>query len=391
MSEFDDIRPYSDGEVAAVIQRLITDPELIATLASWRMPGFYRWLPWLLTPLVKARLRREFAQVSSVRQFQQRVKVYMDQMIESTTERLTVSGLDQLDPEMPYLFVSNHRDITLDPAFVNYALYHNGHDTVRIAIGDNLLSKPFVSDLMRLNKSFIVKRSARGPRQMLATYRTLSSYIRRSIEQDRNPIWIAQREGRAKNGIDRTEPAIIKMLAMSMDKTTETLSAHINRLNLVPVAISYEFDPCDGAKARELHARASTGSYQKAEHEDVTSIALGITGNKGHVHVAFGQPLRGEWADPDQVAAAVDRQIIGHYLLHPTNYFAYKLLNGHYPEGALVAEQQALLLERRPEAEKAFRQRIDALPEAHRPLALDIYSNPVLSKLQLGTGDAHAH
>lgn len=382
MSEFDDIRPYHDHEVAEVLQRLIRDPEMIATLLRWRFPRLSQYLSGLLKPVVHYRLQRQFGHIDSVDAFQQQVRVFMDRMIANTTSQFTVSGLATLDPQQPYLFISNHRDIALDPAFVNYALFHGQRDTVRIAIGDNLLSKPFVSDLMRLNKSFIVKRSAKGPRQVLATYRTLSQYIRRSIEQDQSPIWIAQREGRAKDGIDRTEPAIIKMLAMSMDKSSEQFSDHINRLNIVPVSLSYELDPCDAAKARELHARATTGEYVKQEHEDVASIAQGITGDKGHVHVAFGEPLQGQWETPEQVAAAIDRQILQHYLLQPTNYLAYYMINGEFPQGAAVDEQQVRLLQQQPEHERRFRQRIEAMPVAHRPLALNIYCNPVLSKLQ---------
>src|SRR5690606_32442570 len=146
----------------------------------------------------------------SVADLQHIVKKYMDRMIEGTTDQFTVSGLAELPSGRPWLFMSNHRDIALDPAFLSYALYHNGHETVRIAIGDNLLSKPFAVDLMRLNKSFMVRRSAKGPRAMVAAYKTLSAYIRHSLEVDGSPIWIAQREGRAKDGIDRTEPAVIK-------------------------------------------------------------------------------------------------------------------------------------------------------------------------------------
>src|SRR5699024_10445637 len=143
-------------------------------------------------PLARWQLGRQLAGVEDVHGFQLVIKKYMDAMIESTTSRFEVSGLAELSADQPWLFMSNHRDIALDPAFINYALYHNGHSTVRIAIGDNLLSKPYAADLMRLNKSFIVRRSARGPRQMLAAYRQLSDYIRHSIVTERCPIWLAQ-------------------------------------------------------------------------------------------------------------------------------------------------------------------------------------------------------
>lgn len=379
---FADIRPYRDDEVRPVLDRLLVDAEFLGNIAHMRLARLYGLLPGLSRWLVRQVLSRELRGVDTVDALQDVVKRYMDRMIEQTTDKFTVTGLDQLAADRPWLFMSNHRDIALDPAFLSYALYHNDHETVRIAIGDNLLSKPFAADLMRLNKSFIVKRSAKGPRAMLAAYKQLSGYIRHSIEVDNNPIWIAQREGRAKDGVDRTEPAIIKMLTMAQDKSAESFSDYVNRLHIVPVAISYEFDPCDGAKARELHARATTGSYAKAEHEDLKSIGLGIAGAKGDVHVSFGEPLRGEFADADAVADAIDRQVIGRYVLHPTNFFAYQMLHEVLPELPCGADGVPFRADQHRDIERRFAARLAALPEAHRPFALAIYANPIVSKLQ---------
>lgn len=383
MDQFADIRPYDDSEVPAVLARLLADDEMIATVASLQLGAWHKPLAFLIYPVLRFLLKQQFKQIDSVKDFQVVVKKYLDDMIENTTTGITVSGLDELDPDKPYLFMSNHRDIALDPALINYALYHNKHDTVRIAIGDNLLTKPYVSDLMRINKSFIVKRSAKGPRQILAAYKMLSAYIRHSIEKDNNPIWIAQREGRAKDGRDKTEPAIIKMIAMSQNKSEESLSEFINGLHVVPVAMSYELDPCDGAKARELYEKAIHGSYQKTEHEDVGSIAKGIAGDKGNIHVSFGKPLVGDFADASAVAAAIDQQIIANYVLHPTNFFAYKMLHGHYPAGEYSAQHKPFDIKGLEQREQAFQQRINALPEMHRPYALGIYANTIDSKLQL--------
>lgn len=379
---FADIRPYHDAEVRPVLDRLLLDPEFLENLAKLRLPQLTARFPGLVRPLVRWILRRELKDIDTVYTLQTLVKKYMDRMIESSTDQFTISGLTELDPQQPYLFMSNHRDITLDPAFVNYALYHNEHDTVRNAIGDNLLSKPFVADLMRLNKSFIVKRSVKGPRQMLAAYKNLSAYIRHSIENDRSSIWIAQREGRAKDGVDSTEPAIIKMLTMAQEKGSESFADFVNSLHIVPIAISYEYDPCDGAKARELYEKAAQGSYQKAEHEDLKSIALGITGTKGDVHVSFGTPLHGEFATPDEVAAEVDRQVISAYVLHPTNFFAYKMLHGDYPDLPCGARREVFDETEHRAIQEKFSQRINALPEAQRPYALAIYANPIVSKLK---------
>ena len=327
---FADIRPFNDDEVRPVLDRLIQDAEFIDAVAALK---FASWLRPIVKPVLRWVLGRQFKSVKTVHDFQHVVKKYMDHMIESRTTKFTVSGLDQLDRNKQYLFVSNHRDIALDPAFVNYALYHNGFDTVRIAIGDNLLSKPYVSDLMRINKSFIVKRSAKGPREMLANSKHLAGYIRHSIQQEGSSIWIAQREGRAKDGIDKTEPAVIKMISLALQRKKESFADFARELNIVPVAISYELDPCDGAKARELSEKAIHGSYEKSEHEDVASIAAGIDGEKGHVHVSFGQPLTKDFENADEVAEAVDQQVWSNYVLHPTNFFAYKRLHGDYPQG----------------------------------------------------------
>lgn len=378
---FAEIRPYNDDEVAGVLSRLLHDAEFLDTLAGYRLGRVATLAPLIVRPLARFLIAREVRGVSDVRSMQLVIERYMTRMIEDATGGFTVSGLERLDPGRPYLFMSNHRDITMDPAFTNYALHKQGRDTVRIAIGDNLLTKPWVSDLMRLNKSFIVKRSVSGPRELLAASKTLSQYIQHSLLEDRAPVWIAQREGRAKNGIDRTEPVIIKMLSMSRDKQAQQFGEHIGSLGIVPVAISYELDPCDALKANELHLLATEGKYQKGAQEDVASIARGIAGEKGRVHVSFGTPLGTEFDSPDAVAAEVDRQVISGYCLHPTNLWAYRRQHGD-----AVELPDNLYLEDGDCTEAEFHARIDALPEAHRPYALGIYANAVASKLALAAG-----
>lgn len=373
---FVDIRPYRDGEVPEVLARLLRDPELLDSLAMLRLQRLYRTLPGFARWLVRMKLGRQLRGVNDVHQMQMVIKGYLQSMIENTSGGLSVSGLDALDSSRAYLFMSNHRDIAMDPAFTNYALHLGGHQTVRIAIGDNLLTKPWVADLMRLNKSFIVKRSVSGPRELLAASKKLASYIQHSLLEENAPIWIAQREGRAKDGMDRTEPAVIKMLGMSRDKATQSFGEHIASLGIVPVAIAYELDPCDGLKAKELYQLASTGTYQKGEQEDVTSIGQGIAGNKGRVHVSFGSPLGSEFANADEVAAEIDRQVIDQYCLHPTNLYAYDMLYGDH-----APKPENLYLEEGDCSREEFEQRINALPEEHRPHALAIYANAVVSKL----------
>ncbi len=375
---FADIRPYRNEEVAEVLARLLDDREFLDTVAGFRLGSFAALLPALARPLVRYGLAREVRGVSDVGAMQSIIKRYMDRMIEDTTGGFSVSGLENLDPVSPYLYMSNHRDIAMDPAFINYALHGAGYETVRIAIGDNLLTKPWVSDLMRLNKSFIVKRSVSGPRELLAASKNLANYVQHSLQQEHVPVWIAQREGRAKDGIDRTEPVVIKMLSMSRNKSTQEFDSHIAGLGIVPVAISYELDPCDALKANELYQLASAGAYTKGAQEDVASIGRGIAGDKGRVHVSFGTPLGTGLPDADSVAAEIDRQVVSEYCLHPTNIYAYEMLNPGAP-----ALPDTLTAEPGDCTRAEFEQRINAMPEPHRPYALAIYANAVVSKLTL--------
>jgi hypothetical protein len=372
-----DIRPYRDEEVAAVLERLLRDPGFLEAIAKLRLGRIATLAPALVRPLVRSRLAREVRGVNDVGAMQDRIKHYMDRMIERTTGGFSVSGLERLEPQRAYLFMSNHRDIAMDPAFTNYALHQSGRDTVRIAIGDNLLTTPWASDLMRLNKSFIVKRSLSGPRELLAASKHLSSYIRHSLQQENAPVWIAQREGRAKDGLDRTEPAVIKMLSLSRDKGAESFGEHVAGLGIVPVSISYELDPCDALKANELYEIANAGSYQKGEQEDIASIGRGISGEKGRVHVSFGTPLGPGFDTPEDVAQEVDRQVVDQYCLHPTNLQAYRMLHGD--DAGLPGD---LYLEEGDCTPEQFEARIAAMPEPHRPYALGIYANAVASKLE---------
>ena len=379
---FADIRPYRDEEILAVVRRLVASREFLDVMASWRFGSVARLFPWLFRPVVRIFFAWELRNVADIRSMQQVIKNYMDRMIGNSSSGFSSSGIELLPAGKPNLFMSNHRDIAMDPAFTNYALHQLQRNTVRIAIGDNLLTKPWVSDLMRLNKSFIVKRSLSSPRAFLAATKVLSAYIQHSILKEGAPVWLAQREGRAKDGWDRTEPAIIKMLSMSRNKAEQSFQAHIEALNIVPVAISYELDPCDALKAAELYQRETQGSYEKGAQEDVASIGQGIAGNKGRVHVSFGVALGGDsecdLSTPVAVAAEVDRQIIQLYCLHPTNLYAYHMLHG---EDAALPDD--LYLEEGDCSRAEFEARINAMPEAHRAYALGIYANAISSKLNL--------
>lgn len=356
---FAEIRPYHDDEVPAALARLMADEELLAAIAHFRFPSLSRWLGWLLKPLIRSALKRRWAKVRTVRDVQMEVAHFMESMIASTTDGVTYSGLEQLDSQKGYLFISNHRDIAMDPAFVNWGLYKCGLETVRIAIGDNLLRKPCVTELMRLNKSFIVKRSVKGPREMMKAFNELSAYIAHSLTEGHS-IWIAQKEGRAKDGDDKTDPAILKMFYMAGKQQKRSFAEYMQSLNIVPVAISYEFDPGDEAKARELVERAQSGSYEKGEFEDIDSIVAGIVGGKGRVHVSLGKPLSGDYESPEELAQAIDQAIHSQYRLFPSN-----LLAAGQADGVTADERQR------------FEARLALMPSELRDTVRAMYAKPV--------------
>ncbi|MBN0989076.1 1-acyl-sn-glycerol-3-phosphate acyltransferase [Amphritea pacifica] len=358
---FQNIRPYHDSEVSDVLNRLIHDDELISVLTRYQFPQMASLFGWLLKPAVRIYLAQKTGEIESIQDFQLLIAGYMTKMIGRTTSRLSCSGIENLEQDEAYLFVSNHRDIAMDPAFVNWALYQNGFDTLRIAIGDNLLRKPYVSDLMRLNKSFIVNRSAKG-REVLTALGQLSAYIDHSLVQDEASVWIAQREGRAKDGNDFTDPAILKMFYMAHRKQ-RSFAEFLERVKIVPVSISYEYDPCDRAKAQELDCKSQGGEYQKAQFEDIDSIVTGITGNKGHVHVAFGDVITDK-NTPEELATEIDRQIIDNYYLHPSN-----LLAAGVDQDSISDEQKTL-----------FAARTEGLSESAAKILRQMYANPVLNK-----------
>ncbi len=363
---FDDIRPFRDEEAPAVIQNIINEPALQESIAAYFLPRLNSVLPTFSHWLVKIYLKSKAAKLHSVEEFQQEVAKYLHKLIRKSTDGFTFNGLDSLDMTKPTLFISNHRDIALDPALINLALYKSGYSTVEIAIGDNLLSKPWVSDLMRINKSFIVKRSEETKRAMLKASKNLSSYIHHTLTENDHHVWIAQREGRAKDGLDKTNSALISMLLLNKGKD-KSIEQYLSELNIVPVSISYEFDPCDKDKAIELATIEQTGEYEKAEGEDLRSITQGLVGDKGCVHIEFGQPVVGDYQDSKSIAAEIDRQIITNYKLYDSNLQAKKQLDDNLNTGD----------------SSSLTQRMGELTSAQQHWLLKMYANPVTAKESL--------
>lgn len=378
---FDDIRPYHDGEVPEVLKRLLHDDEFIHAIARQRFGKVEPFLSFIAHPIIRHSLKPQLKLLKDVKIIQNKVGRYIKRMLRQTSKGFTVSGLEALDRSKSYLFIGNHRDITLDAALTNYALANDNRNTCRLAIGDNLLSKPYVADLMRLNKSFIVKRSATAPREMLNNFKNLSAYIYKSLTVDKSHVWIAQSEGRAKDGLDKTQPAVIKMISKSRPSGVP-FDEFISQLNIIPITISYELDPNDAAKAKELYVKEKYGTYRKSKYEDLDSITKGIRGKKGSIHLSFGKPLTGSYKHAKDVAKDIDSQIISSYQLHPTNYFAYEMLHGSYPAIYESIKSQYKPNELEQKLSK-FKTRMDAIPEKHKSYALKIYANPLVQRLQL--------
>ena len=274
---YDDIRPYRDEEYPSVIGHMLDSPTsdlLISTV-----------FPELPVDLIKEQLKG----ISTIKEFQENViHEALLEILNRTTTAVTRSGLENVNKDEAYLFISNHRDIVLDPSVLNSAIIEVGLEAAEIAIGDNLLQTPWVKDLARLNKSFIVKRNL-SVRELMIASRHLSNYIHETIVKRHQCVWIAQREGRAKDGDDRTQAGVLNMLGMSAE---EGLREHYANLNIVPVSISYEHDPCDVDKARSLYSLKYFGGYTKEKNEDNLAMRKGILGDKGNVHIHLGKPIK---------------------------------------------------------------------------------------------------
>ncbi len=382
MSDFEDIRPYNDDEVAPVIKKLIKDKEFINSISGFRLPKTKQISPLFANFIIKKGLKKRLSQLSSINEVQNHVSKYVKEIINKSSDGISVTGLNNLSKEKGYLFVSNHRDIAMDPALISYLLHDSKLRTVEIAIGDNLLKKEFVSHLMRLNKSFIVKRSAIGREKLIATLK-LSQYIHFSIKNGNN-VWIAQKEGRAKDGLDKTDPTIIKMFYLGKKDQAEkpSIKEVIDDLHIIPVSICYEYDPCDEMKATELLEIEQKGFFSKDENSDVKSISNGITGFKGRIHLHFGVEIISKDSDVSVIAAQLDEQIVLNYMLFPSNYLAYDILQKSNPEiGESLAKITTDLSEidaKRSEFEK----RISKIDANLLPFILKMYANPVINKLK---------
>ncbi|MBL7473886.1 1-acyl-sn-glycerol-3-phosphate acyltransferase [Robertkochia sediminum] len=373
MITINDIRPYHDEEVNEVLCSYV------------RHPMFQALLDFTFPDKSMQEVVAEVKACHSISDFQTRI-VYQSirQVLERSSDGFTTEGFDRLDPDTAYLFISNHRDIVLDTSLLNVALHDHGQIMTASAIGDNLVRKSFLLALSRLNRNFLIFRKL-GVREMLQSSRVVSSYIRELITGVNRSVWIAQREGRTKDGDDRTQQGVLKMIALGSDE--EDLMPYFKKLKIVPVAISYEFDPTDMLKMPELMAKHYDQEYIKSENEDFNSILKGATGQKKRIHISASAPLAEEL---DEIAASglpvnkqlqmltelIDLRIHKHYRLWPSNYIAYDLLH----------ETSAFASEYTDKELRQFQRRILRRVDDNDPVALEnflkMYANPVVNKMQ---------
>ena len=326
LDEFEDIRPYRDEELPERISTLVRDPDLVRMACRIQAPLLYRLAPLLARWIVGTALRHRTRDIESSLELQTMLIGYVERMIRTTTSGFSYSGSERLPTNEPCLYISNHRDIVLDSIFVNYALWLSGVPTTQNAVGDNLLQGGLGNELMRMNRSFTVVRNAKTAR---ARYRALlktSRYIRRTLELGES-IWIAQRAGRSKDSSDRTDPAILKMFQLAYRNEDLGIDEWLRRVHLVPVSLSYEIDPCAPMKAHELYVTETTGEYTKEFGEDIRSIAQGIKGFKGRVHVSFSAPVKGLYGNANALATYLDNEVERGVAPFGTYLEAYRLLH----------------------------------------------------------------
>lgn len=323
-SRFDDISPLKDSDVKERIQELLVDP------------GFQHAVSYIIPDVNWDDFSSEMSKYNTKEEFQTNI-IYqvMCMLANRVTSGLDGEGWENIDKSVEHLFLSNHRDIVLDAGFMNILRHKYGFRTTEIAIGDNLLIHKWIDTLVRLNKSFIVRRGVSG-RQILLNSKHLSDYIHYVITQKGESIWMAQREGRAKDSDDLTQDSLIKMIAMSPENGN--IIDNLKELNIIPLSISYEYDPCDYLKAKEFQLKRDNPDYKKTQRDDLLNMEMGILGFKGRVIFKFGKCINPELdkikeIEPDKrhqvdmVARAIDKNIHFNYEIFPCNYIAYDLLH----------------------------------------------------------------
>lgn len=373
MSKFDAIRPYYDAEVNLALKSAVNHP-IIKEIMNFAFPNVEENI-W----------KEQLLRTHSIRDFQCNFLYQaIQRILEKSSDGLSTSGFEKLEPNVSYLFISNHRDIILDTSLLNIALFDYGLVMTASAIGDNLVKKDFLRSLSRLNRNFIVQRGL-PPRELLQSSQLMSEYIEQLLLRENRSVWIAQREGRTKDGNDATHTGVLKMLAMAAGN--REVIEYFKQIKIVPVSISYEYDPTDALKMPQLMAEANNEVYVKSSNEDFNNILSGIIGQKKHIHIHVGDVLdkeldsiKAENSNTNKQIQAlvqlIDDAILQSYHLWPTNFIAYDLLNKTDKFKDCYTDQEKSLFERRLEM------RIDGKNQQVLESFLAMYANPVVNKLR---------
>ena len=372
VTNYDDIRFYNDDEVQDALKDYVRHP-MIKGLLTFTFPN-----------VAYEKIEEKVVQCNSIRDFQTEIIYHtVQKVLSKSSEGLTYSGFDSLDKEESYLYISNHRDIVLDTSLLNCVLYESDLKMTASAIGDNLVKKPFLLALSRLNRNFLVKRGV-SPREMLKSSQKLSEYIKKLLLEDKRSVWMAQREGRTKDGNDNTQQGVLKMLAMA--KGDDSVAEYFAKLKIVPVAISYEFDPTDVLKLPEILAKRMEQIYIKSANEDFKSILKGALGNKGRIHISAGEPVSaaalgeieakaGSMNEQLQkITASIDYRVHQNYKLWAANYIAFDLLNGSSMFQENYTSKQKRQFERRLTRRVNFKNALEVNSY------LLMYANPVINQ-----------
>lgn len=373
MQKFDEIRPFYDIEVNDGIRSSIHHP-MMKALMNFTFPETHDEV-W----------KEQLLKTHSIRDFQCNfIYQSVQKVLEKSSDGLSTSGFEKLEKNTAYLFISNHRDIILDTSLLNAALFEHGLVMTASAIGDNLVKKSFLLTLSKLNRNFLVQRGL-PPRELLQSSKLMSEYIGQLLLRENRSVWIAQREGRTKDGNDATHTGVLKMLAMGSDEAN--LMHYFKKLKVVPVSISYEYDPTDALKMPQLMAEANNEIYIKEKNEDFMTLLSGIMGQKKRIHIHIGDVLNSEL---DQIALendnnnkqiqalaqAIDDSILTTYKLWPTNYVAYDILYKTNTYESFYTENE----------KKLFEKRLDIKIDQKNPIALEgflnMYANPVVNKMK---------
>jgi 1-acyl-sn-glycerol-3-phosphate acyltransferase len=374
MSKFDSIRPYYDAEINGAIKETVDHP-MMKALMDFTFPG-------VEDEVWKTQLKKTY----SIRDFQCNFIYHsIKKVIELTSDGVSTSGFETLEPNTSYLFISNHRDIILDTSLLNACLFDHGLVMTASAIGDNLVKKSFIKTLAKINRNFLVLRGL-PPRELLQSSKLLSEYIAQLLLRENRSVWIAQREGRTKDGNDATNQGVLKMLAMGSDE--ENVINYFKKIKIVPISISYEYDPTDALKMPQLLAEANNEVYIKEKHEDFNTLLRGIMGQKKRIHISVGKVLDSELdaiglefdntnKQIQALAPVLDRSIIKNYKLWPTNFIAYDLLNETTRFSDRYTVDEKALFERRLEM------RIDPSNDFQLQSFLAMYANPVVNQMKL--------